>query len=271
MSAMLQRIVLVLSMLLTGGQAFCAPTPPVPVVQEHVVGVRVGIDATGKVVSAQPSDPQAIAVLNQAAVEIARKLPFAPATRDGVAQASETSLFLQLVLEPKVGGQFGIRLKRAVVALDFSKTAPVVPPTYQQRGGTAIVVVSVDVRVDGSVDHDSIKAVRMQLEVPSKFAEARYLDAIGASLRDARFLVDTVGGVAVPARVTLPYRFGGGRGRGRPQAERNTSTPSSVDTGLPTGDDKGDIPGEPPPEAKVESLLPNVILPTLRLPAAAAK
>jgi TonB family protein len=265
---MLQRIVVVLAIFLTGQIALAAPAPAV---QEHTIGVRVGIDAAGKVVSAKPSDPAAIAALNQAALEIARKLPFNPATRDGVAQPSEVSLFLLLALEPKPAGQFGIRLKKALTALDRSEAAPVVPPKYQQSDANALVVVSVDVRADGTVDPDSIKPVRMQLKVPSKFAEARYLDAISASLRDSMFIVDTVGGVAVPARLTLPYRFGGGAGRGRPQTERKASTPSSVDTGLPAGDDKDDIPGEPPPEAKVESLLPNVILPTLRLPAAAAK
>jgi TonB family protein len=268
---MLQRIVLVLAILLTSQPVLAASAATAPAAQEHTIGVRVGVDAAGKVVSAQPSDPAAIAALNQAALEIARKLSFNPATKDGVAQPSEVSLFLQLVIEAKANRQFGIRLKKALTALDRSKSAPVIPPTYQQRDAKALVVVAVDVRADGTVDPDSIKPVRMQLKVPSKFAEARYLDAIGASLRDSQFIVDTVGGVAVPARLTLPYKFGGGGGRGRPQTERKASTPSSVDTGLPAGDDKNEAPGEPPPEAKVESLLPNVILPTLRQPVAAQK
>src|SRR6478735_11049899 len=105
---MLQRYLLALAFALAAGTTLAAKPAPAP--QEHMIGVRVAIDATGKVTSAQPSDPSAIAALNQVATEIARKLPFDPATKDGAAAPSETSLFLLLALEPKGNGQFGIRL-----------------------------------------------------------------------------------------------------------------------------------------------------------------
>lgn len=271
---MLQRIVLAFAFVIASG-ATVAAEPAVPAPQEHMIGVRVAIDAAGKVSSATPSDPAAIAALNQAAVEIARKLAFDAATKDGVAVASETSLFLSLVIEPKATGQFGIRLKKAVTGPDRSKSAPVIPPNYQQKGDRrALVVVSVDLRADGTADPASIKAEKMELKVKSSFAEARYLDAIAASLRESRFVLDKVAGVDIPARLTLPYRFGGGGGGRRGSAvERRASTPSSVDSGVAvdkTGEASGDAPA---PEMKVESLVPGVTLPKVRFvaPAAPAK
>lgn len=248
---MLQRIFFGLAFALAAGTAPAATPAPAP--QEHVIGLRVSIDATGKVISAQPSDPAAIPALNQAATEIARKLPFDPATRDGVAAPSETSLLLLLALEPKGNGQFGIRLKRAVSGPDRSKSAPLIPPTYQQRGDrSALIVVIADLRADGSVDPDSIKAQSTELKVKSSFAEARYLDAISSSLRESKFVLDKVAGVDVPSRLTLPYKFGAGGERRRMDED--------------DGDKKGDDAATkaPAPEMHAESLVPGVTLPKVR-------
>jgi hypothetical protein len=261
---MLQRIVLAFALVLASGAA--AAEPAVSAAQEHMIGVRVAIDPSGKVVSATPSDPAAMAALNQAAVEIARKLSFDAGTKDGVPVASETSLFLNLVIEPKATGQFAIRLKKAVTGPDRSKSAPVIPPTYQQRGDRrALAVVSFNLRADGTVDPATIKAERMELKVKSSFAEARYLDAIAASLRDSRFVLDKVAGIDIPAHLTLPYQFGGGGGRGgKGGEERRASTPSSVDAGI-AADKPADPSGDTPaPEMKVESLVPGVTLPKVR-------
>lgn len=257
---MLQRIVFSLALALSAGTAtaLAAATPATPA-QEHMMGVRVAVDAAGKVTSAQPSDPAAIPALNQAATEIARKLAFDPATKDGVAAASETTLFLLLVLEPKNNGQFGIRLKRAQSGPDRSKSAPVIPPKYQQRDANALVVVTVDLRADGGVDPASIKAETMELKVKSKFAEARYLDAIASSLRESRFILDKVAGVDVPARLTLPYQFGGGPGRG---GDDEDASEASKKGGEPVAD-------KPTPEMKSQSLVAGVTLPKVRFTAAA--
>lgn len=177
----------------------------------QMLGLRVTVDATGKVQSSRPIDPQAAPGLNQAAAEIARKLSFTPARKNGVAVASETSLTLTLALEPRGDGQFGLQLRRAINGPGVLTVGKMVPPRYQQgKEKGALVVVGVDLRADGSVDLDTLKAERMELRVPSSFAEARYLDAIKTSLRGSRFELDKIDGVVVPAHVSVPYRFGGG-------------------------------------------------------------
>ncbi len=255
---MWQRIVLGLGLVLVSGAVLAAKPAPMP--QEHMIGVRVSIDAAGKVTSAQPSDPAAIAALNQAATEIARKLPFDPATKDGVAATSETSLFMLLALEPKANGQFGIRLKKAVSGPDRSKSAPLIPPSYQQRGDrSAMIVISVDLRPDGSVDPATIKPVLMELKVKSSFAEARYLDAIAASLRDSHYVLDKVAGTDVPARLTLPYKFGAGGQRQR-AGEEDADEKDKAKDGKP-------VEKKPTPEMRAESLVPGVTLPKVRFTA----
>lgn len=257
---MWQRILLGLGLALASGAALAAKPTPAPVPQEHMIGVRVSVDAAGKVTNAQPSDPAAIAALNQAATEIARKLPFDPATKDGVATTSETSLFLLLALEPKANGQFGIRLKKAISGPDRSKSAPLIPPSYQQRGDrSAMIVISVDLRPDGSVDPATIKPVSMELKVKSSFAEARYLDAITASLRDSQYILDKVAGTDVPARLTLPYKFGAGGQRQR-AGEEDADEKDKAKDGKP-------VEKKPTPEMRAESLVPGVTLPKVRFTA----
>ncbi len=254
---MLQRIVFSFVIALAAGATLAAASATATPAQ--TIGVRVSVDAAGKVTSATPSNAAAIPALNQAAVEIARKLAFDPATKNGVAAASETSLFLTLALEPKDNGQFGIRLKKAVNGPDRVKSTPVIPPKYQQRDAAALVVMKVDLRADGSVDPDSIKAETMQLKVKSSFAEARYVDAISASLRETRFLLDKVAGTEIPARLSLPYQFGGGLGGRRGERNAPDATPAGVDVAQASE--------KRPPEMTVESLVAGVTLPKVRFTA----
>jgi TonB family protein len=258
---MLQRIVFFLVLAWSAGTAIAA-MPAMPA-QEHMIGVRVAVDAAGKVTSARPSDPAAIPALNQAATEIARKLAFDAATKDGVAVPSETTLFLLLALEPKDKGQFGIRLKKAQTGPDRIKSAPLMSPNYQQRDRSALVVVNIDLRLDGTVNPDSIKAETMKLKVKSSFAEARYLDAITASLRESRFVLDKVAGVDIPVRLTLPYKFGGDGGGGRRGRDED-----AFDAGKNDGDASAD---KPAPEMKSESLVTGITLPKVRFMAPLAK
>lgn len=259
---MLQRIVFSFVLALSAGTAVAATTPAPA--QEHMIGVRVAVDAAGKVTSAQPSDPLAIPALNQAAIEIARKLPFDPATKDGVAAPSETTLFLLLVLEAKDNGQFGIRLKKAQNGPDWSKSAPLKKQDYQQGGASALVVVNVDLRADGTVDPDSIKAETMELKVKSSFAEARYLDAISASLRESQFVLEKVAGTAVPERLTLPYKFGGGGGR------RGNKDAGEADASKKHNATDKVVADKPTPEMKSQSLVAGVTLPKVRFTAPTA-
>ena len=183
--------------------------------REQTILLRVQVDAAGKVQSAQPlPDPNAVEALNRVAVDLARKLPFAPAKKDGAAVASETTLYLKLAMEPKAGGQFGIRLAQASNGPHVVQMGRLHLPENKGLRGPVRVVVNVPLRADGAPDVDGIKTEKVEMKEASSFAEARYMAAIVASLRESRFELDKVGGAAVPTRASLPYQFGGG-GRGR--------------------------------------------------------
>lgn len=173
---MLQRIVFSFVLALSAGTAVAATTPAPA--QEHMIGVRVAVDAAGKVTSAQPSD--------------------------------------------------------------------------------------VDLRADGTVDPDSIKAETMELKVKSSFAEARYLDAISASLRESQFVLEKVAGTAVPERLTLPYKFGGGGGR------RGNKDAGEADASKKHNATDKVVADKPTPEMKSQSLVAGVTLPKVRFTAPAA-
>ena len=183
--------------------------------REKTISLRVQIDAAGKVQSAQPlPDPEAVEALNRIAIGLAQKLPFTPARKDGAAVASETTLYLKLVMEPKSDGQFGVRLAQASNGPHVVKMGRLRPPENKGLRGRALLVVSVPLRADGTPDTAGVKTEKLEMKDASAFAEARYMDTIVASLHDSRFELDKVGGVAVPTRASLPYQFGGGGGRG---------------------------------------------------------
>lgn len=188
------------------------PAPQTPTAREQMVAVQVQVDAAGKVKSAQPlPDPAVAEAMSRVAGELAYKLPFAPAKKAGVAVASETVLYLALAIEPRGNGQFGIRLKQASNGPMVTQMGKINVPKYQERGDRgATLVVGVSLGADGVPNIDSFKSESVLMKSPSKFAEARYLDAIASSLRKTRFRVDTVDGAAIPTYVRLPYQFDGG-------------------------------------------------------------
>jgi len=192
--------------------AGAAPMPP------QMIGLKVSLDSTGKVVATKPSDTQAAAGLNLAAEEFARKLVFTPARKGGKAMPSETSLMLAIVLEPVGAGRFAPRLKRAFNGPTLLQMGKMEPPKYQGRQGGALVVVAINVGADGAPDPATQTTERMELREPNKFAEARYLDAVSISVRGSRFELDKVDGQVVPSRLSLPYQFGGGAAK-RPEGK----------------------------------------------------
>ena len=186
------------------------------------IGLRVTVDAAGKVQAAQPLDAQALPGLNRAGEEIARKLSFQPARKNGVPVASETTLSLALALEPRGDGQFGLQLKRAQNGPTLLAVGKSEPPRYQQgRENGALVVVGVNLQADGRPDMASLAKEHMELRVASEFAEARYLDAATKALRGSRFQLDKVDGVDIPAHISVPFRFGGGPKKAEPGQEES--------------------------------------------------
>jgi hypothetical protein len=226
------RLLLLAAAFVAGGDAAqaadapaAAPTPP------QMIGLKVSLDAAGKVVAARPSDTQAAAGLNLAAQEFARKLVFTPARKDGKAVPSETSLMLAITLEPVGEGRFAPRLKRAFNGPTLLHMGKIEPPKYQGRQGGALVVVAINVGADGVPDPATQTTERMELRDPNKFAEARYLDAVSLSVRGSRFELDKVDGQVVPSRLSLPYQFGSGAAK-RPEGKpRRGEKPPMPDLG----------------------------------------
>jgi TonB family protein len=200
------------------------------------IALRVSVDAAGKVQAAQPLDPQALPGLNRAAEEVARKLTFSPARKNGVAVPSETSLSLTLALEPRGDGQFGLQLKRAQNGPTLLAVGKTEPPKYQQgKQNGALVIVGVALKADGTPDMATLAKERMELRVPSAFAEARYLDTATKALRGSRFQLDKVDGVAIPAHISVPFRFGGGPAKPKPgEGESRRGHQAPVDMDLPS-------------------------------------
>jgi hypothetical protein len=209
--ARLHQLLFALGMALAA-PAFAAPAaaakPPPP----QSVALRVQVGADGKVASASALDPQAVPVLVQAAKEMAGKLSFSPARKDGRAVSSETTMVLSLGFEPKPEGGFGIRLLRAQngpSVVDIGRARP--PRLSSDNGG--LVLVGVDLRADGSVDAASFQVEKVELRVPSGFDQAQYEKAARKSLEDTRFILDKVDGVDTPSRIELAFVFNGGPGK----------------------------------------------------------
>lgn len=218
------------------------------------ISLRVVVDASGKVQSATPIDSTVLPALNQAAGEVARKLTFTPARKDGRAVTSETTLSVTLALEPKAGGQFGLQLKRAQNGPTLLAIGKSVPPRYQQgKENGALVVLGADLRADGSIDMETLKTERMELRVPSSFAEERYLEAATNSLKGSRFQLEKVDGVEIPARLSIPFRFGGGPTKPNPAEVARRGKAPAPEASLPALDAVSSIAGVELPRIRYEA------------------
>ena len=248
-SALLSLLALSPVPVLAGADAGAA-APPRP----QLIGLRVTVDAGGKVQSATAIDPAVLPALNSAAGEIARKLTFSPARKEGRAVASETTLSLTLALEPKANGQYGLALRRAVNGPSLLAIGKSIPPRYQQgKENGALVVVGANLRADGSLDMDSLKTERMELRVPSTFAEARYLEVVKNSLHGSRFQLDKVDGVEIPSRLSIPFRFGGGPTKPKPGEEPRRGAASVQESDLPALSAVSSIPGVELPQIRYQA------------------
>ncbi|MEO8160372.1 MAG: TonB family protein [Arenimonas sp.] len=186
-----------------------APTPAAQ--RPQAVALRVGVDAAGMVQSANVLDPATSPAIAQAAQEIARKLQFQPARTSGRAVASETTLTLVLALVPR-GEGFGIALRRAQNGPSVKVMGKANPPRVGRDNG-GLVMVSVDLDAQGAPVMASFKVEKVELRVPSTFAEERFVNAAKLSLKSTQFQLDKVDGIETPARITVPFQFNGGAAR----------------------------------------------------------
>ena len=178
--------------------AASAPAPGAAMPPQRVL-LRVNVDAAGKVVAAAPLDASNPPALIQAGEEIARKLTFTPARKNGRAISSETSLMLTLAFVPRAAG-FGISLARAQNGPSITKLGDAGGTFGGERSGR--VSVSVDLTADGSLDMKSFRA--------AAGADARLAEAARKSLDGTYFMLDKVDGFAIPARLSFDFDFGSG-------------------------------------------------------------
>ena len=159
--------------------------------------LRVSVDAAGKVGSATPLDASNAPALIQAGEEIARKLTFTPATKDGRAVASETSLMLTLAFVPRAAGGYGISLARAQNGPSITALGDAGGTFGDVRAGR--VAVSVDLGPEGLLDMKSFAG--------APGADAKLVEIARKSLAGTSFLLDKVDGFAIPARLTFDFDF----------------------------------------------------------------
>ena len=232
MSIISRCLVLALAVVVASPSLAAEPAPA-PKTRVETVSLRVTVDAAGKVQTMKPSDPQIAAGLLTVAEAFARRLTFTPARKQGVAVPGETTLSMVIALEPRADGQYGPHLRRATNGPGVIEVGKTVAPKYQQgKENGALVAVAVSLLADGTTDMGTMATERMELRVPSAFAEARYLDAIKTSLRGTRFELDKVDGVGIPERVSVAYRFGGGPKKPKPNEEErrgNSKLPEDVE------------------------------------------
>jgi len=172
------------------------------------VRLRVSVGANGRVLGGRSLDPATPPPLVQAASEIATKLQFTPAMKNGRPIASETSLSMVLGMVPKGGGGYALSLLRAQNGPSVVEAHMDTPKVSRADGG--IVVVGVDLLAGGIVDMKSFRHEKTELRAPSSFAEQRFIESARKSLKDAKFLLDKVDGIEVPSRVSVPFQFNGG-------------------------------------------------------------
>jgi hypothetical protein len=239
MSNPLRCLVLVAGVIVASGSIAAADKP-----RSETVSLHVSVDAAGKVQAMEPSDAKVTPALLGAAEGYARRLTFTPARKNGVAVNSETTLTLVLALEPRADGQYGLHLKRATNGPGVLEVGKTVAPTNQQaKENGALAVVGVSLLADGTADMSTLTTERMELRVPSEFAEVRYMDSIKMSLRGSRFELDKVDGVSIPAHVSIPYRFGAGPAKSKPGDDERERRHAMEELEAPSVNAVSSVPG----------------------------
>lgn len=200
------RCLVAVLLLFVGGPAWAAEDAVAPL--EKVVGVRVTVDATGKIRSARPTNETLPAALNQATLELARQIGFKPATINGRPVESETTLQLAVRFEKRADGNFGLRLLKATAGTALrSIVPPMFPREEQRRGISGTIVAEFSLMPDGKVDMNSVRFMEANLTKGGERSEARFVAAVRESLKTMTVDQDTVGGRPMGYHGNMPFVF----------------------------------------------------------------
>lgn len=124
-----------------------------------------------------------------------------PARRNGRAVGGDTTLYLRLSLEPD-GDDVLVRVAKASTG---PRSATIVPPKYPlqalQWRRQAILIVTVDVRADGTVDAMSSRMLA------GNGSENAFIAAAERSIGQWRFVPERVDGLPVATKLQVPIEF----------------------------------------------------------------
>jgi protein TonB len=124
-----------------------------------------------------------------------------PARRGGSAVGGETTLYLRLSVEP-AGDDVLVTVARASTGPRYAQIdPPSYPQTALQARRQAVVLVTAEVRADGTVGAMDSRMVA------GKAMEKTFVGAAERSIRAWRFVPERVDGVAVATRVRIPVVF----------------------------------------------------------------
>jgi hypothetical protein len=232
-----------------------AAEPAAHVPRPQMVFLRVQVGPDGKIVSSTSLDPNAAPVLVKTAQQLADKLVFAPASKEGRAVASETTLVMTLAFALKDGG-FAVTLKRAQNGPNALAVGSFQQPKVNPRENGGVITVSADLRADGSVDMETFKVDKAELRVPASFAQEQFEKSARAAMKGARFQLDKVDGIEVPSRVSVPFSFNGGAAKRKPGEDD-----LEIEHGEHAAKGKGERP--PTPLISATSRIEGIVLPKL--------
>jgi outer membrane biosynthesis protein TonB len=210
------RHLLLITTLLFAGTAHAADAPK-PV--EHLYQARAHVTPAGTVEAVEPQEgmqPQVAALVTQAV----QATTFTPATVNGEAAASKTTVWVKLRFEGVAGDPTGTQLTARVV--DVSQRNPYLLPGPYPRAAlegdvSAKVWLEVATRPDGSVDPANTRVAQADFRASNGRKIERHRGATEirkAALATAaawKLFPEEVAGVARPTRLLVPLTYCIGR------------------------------------------------------------
>lgn len=178
---------------------------------EHQFNTRVSVDATGRVTDVEfvKETPAALQAMVR---EVASLIPFEPATRDGVAVPSRTSLQLGVAFTPD-----GDNYQAKVVSVgggspaSVTTTLPRFPASVLRKEVNMVAMVVVRPRADGTTDPAATSVETLQFyrgEEPigslGSRPEREMRDAIVAAAGEWTYILEEVDGAAITTELRVP-------------------------------------------------------------------
>ena len=202
----LRRTLLVAVALLTTVPTAMAQSTDAPM--EKYISYRVLIGPDGKLVSATPLDSVLGIDIQRAALGLAKDLKFEPAQSQGKPASAESSLSIVVQFKRKPDNSYRLELRSARLATEAVKR---VPPVYRMQSGkshgSAIIVLGLLVRADGSVDASQTRVLQSAISGGKDADLATMTAASREAIAQWKFKPDLVAGQPVSTMNSMVMRF----------------------------------------------------------------